>query len=405
MIFGRKKEKNSESHVIKWPDHLDPMEYIAWKYPKDVIKHGSFLIVNESQRAIFLRDGKIMGTISAGRHRLDTQNIPFLRSLMTRVAGGESPFKANVLFVNLLQYDAEFGDRAFIDWVGVHLQFHGNYYFTVDENRLETFYTRLVGLRDEVTVDDVRNKINPFIVSTILDAFAEYSNEQARAGRTVQNVADFMAMLNEFSDYAKSRIAQKVDEMYGIKIIDMAFRVDVSDEDKRILQMSGPRAYAAMYEREWTGREKVSENVAKAKSPTPFFVAPWTMYPPPPPPAQAAQQPMTPPARPQQATSNPYQQQPPPGYQQPYQPYPQYPPPGYQQPQQGQQGPPPQQYQQAPPQLQQPRQPPQQPPAPQKPRCPYCGKEIPLFSPVCPYCAQPIKWCPDGRPVRHDQSC
>ncbi len=392
MIFGRRREKSQVSHVIKWPDHLDPMEYVAWKYPKDTIKHGSYLVVNESQRAIFLRDGKIMGIVSAGRHRLDTQNIPFLRELMTRVAGGESPFKANVLFVNLLQYDAEFGDRAFIDWVGVHLQFHGSYYFTVDENRLETFYTRLVGLRSETTVDDIRDKINPFIVSTILDAFAEYSNEQARAGRTLQNVSDFMAMLNEFSDYAKSRIAQKVDEMYGIKIVDMAFRVDVSDEDKRILQMSGPRAYAAMYEREWAGREKVSANVAKAKAPTPFFVAPWTMYPPPPPPAQPPQQQqMTPPARPQPGTGSTQQQ--PPGYQ--------YPPqnPGWHSFQ-------PQQHHQAPQrQLERQGQPSTHMQAPQKPRCPYCGMEIPLFSPVCPYCAQPIKWCPDGRSVRHDQSC
>ncbi len=378
MIFRRSRGGGASS-VIKWPSSLDPSEYVAWRYPRDTLKHGSFLVVDEAQRALFIRDGKLMGVVGAGRHRLDTQNIPFLQSLMTRIAGGESPFKASVVFVNLLQYSSEFGDRAFIDWVGVHLQFHGTYYFTVDENRLEVFYTRLVGVRDEVTVDDVREKVNPFIVSTLVDSFAEYANEQARLGRTVQNVTDFLAMVSEFSDYARARVAQRVNEMYGLRIADIVFKVDISDEDKRILQMSGPRAYAAMYEREWAGREQVAKNIAKAKSPTPLYVAPWTMYPPPPPPQQPPQPQVYPPPRPQQAW-----------------------PPQPQPPQQPVQQPPPQQppaSQQAP-QLSQPRS-----PSPQKPRCPYCGREIPVFSPVCPYCAQPISWCPDATPRRSGAEC
>ncbi len=460
---GAKALGGGELEVIKWPEDLDPENYVAWKYPKEEIRLGSVVIVNEAQRAVFLRDGKLMGILGPGRHVLDTQNVPFLQGFMEGVYG-ETPFKATIVFINLLQYEARFGDRAFIDWVGVHLLFNGTYYFTVDENKIETFYVRFMGVQSEVTKEEVRRKVNPFIVSTLVDAFAEYASEQARQGRTLQNVSDFLAMVGEFGDYVKAKVAQRVNDMYGLNLTDIMLKIDISEEDKQILQMSGPRAFAAMYQRDWLGRERVAESLSKAEGAgavAPFVMMPWMMYPPMPP-QQPPQQRMTPPAKPgapgqppQQPYQQPYppypyppqqypylyqyppqqppqqwqqrppspQQYPPQPWQPPQQPYPpqQYPP-QQQPPQQWQQRPPsPQQY---PPQPWQPQQqpyppqqyPPQQPyygtvpgqapaqPAPVKAVCPYCGREIPPFSPVCPYCAQPIKWCPDGRPVKADSS-
>ncbi len=413
--------------VIKWPEDLDPQSYVAWRYPSEDIKLGSVVIVNESQRAVFLRDGKLLGVLGPGRHTLDTQNVPFLHGFVEGLYG-ESIFKATVVFVNLIQYDAKFGDRAFIDWIGVHLLFNGTYYFTVDENKIELFYTRFMGVDAEVTVDDVRRKVNPFIISTLIDTFAEYANEQARQGRVVQNVSDFLAMIGEFSDYAKAKVAQRVNDMYGLLITDITLKIDISEEDKQILQMSGPRAFAALYQRDWTGRERIAESLSKAQGAgavAPFVMMPWMMYPPMPP-QQPPQPPMTPPAKPGQPPQQ--QAQRPPQYQYPPYPYQQYPYPPPPQPQQYPQQQYPQQYpQQRPPQpaqyppqpwqypqyqypgyygqygqpAQQPQQAQQAPPV-AKPRCPYCGREIPPFSPVCPYCAQPIKWCPDGRPVRAD---
>jgi len=419
--FGKgARALGGDLEVIKWPDHLDPGEYVAWRYPKDVIRAGSTLIVNEAQRAIFIRDGKLLGILGPGRHIVDTQNVPFLQGLMEGLYG-ESIFKANIVFVNLLQYDGKFGDRAFIDWIGVHLLFNGEYFFTVDENKMETFYVRLMGVKPELTKKDITKKVNSFIVTTLIDAFGEYANEQARAGRIVQNVSDFLAMIQEFTEYAKARIGQKVNDMFGIRINEIMLRIDISDKDKEILQMSGPRAFAAMYQRDWTGRERIAESLSKSQGAgavAPFIMMPWMMYPPQPPP-QPQQPPMTPPARPGQ---QPPQGQQPYPYQQPYpQPYPYpYPPPPYWQPpppqqqSQQQQPYPPQPYPQPYP-YQQPYPPPQQPqpgvavaqPPQQvvKPKCPYCGREIPPFAPVCPYCANPIRWCPDGRAVKADQNC
>ena len=65
-------------------------------------KFGSQLIVRESQKAVFFRDGKALDVFSAGRHVLKAQNIPVLTKLVTGLGyGKESPFKAEVYFLNM----------------------------------------------------------------------------------------------------------------------------------------------------------------------------------------------------------------------------------------------------------------------------------------------------------------
>lgn len=58
------------------------------------------LIVAESQEAALYKDGRFYDVLGAGRHTLRTANIPLLRSLVNLPFGGESPFSAEVWFVN-----------------------------------------------------------------------------------------------------------------------------------------------------------------------------------------------------------------------------------------------------------------------------------------------------------------
>lgn len=66
------------------------------------LKFGSQLIVRESQKAVFFRDGKSLDVFDAGRHVLKTQNIPILTKMITGLGyGKDSPFKAEVYFLNM----------------------------------------------------------------------------------------------------------------------------------------------------------------------------------------------------------------------------------------------------------------------------------------------------------------
>ena len=68
------------------------------------IKMGAQLIVRENQAAVFFRDGKALDVFKAGRHSLKTQNIPLITKLLSLPFGFDSPFQAEVYFVNLKSF-------------------------------------------------------------------------------------------------------------------------------------------------------------------------------------------------------------------------------------------------------------------------------------------------------------
>ncbi len=65
------------------------------------LRFGSQLIVQESQVAIFTKNGQALDTFSAGRHTLSVANLPFLTNLLKIATDGRTPFQAQVYFVNM----------------------------------------------------------------------------------------------------------------------------------------------------------------------------------------------------------------------------------------------------------------------------------------------------------------
>ena len=88
-------------------------DILVWKYPKENIVFGSQLIVNQSQEAVFFKDGRALDVFGPGVHTLSTKNIPFLQKLLNLPFGGETPFAAEVYFVNLIsKLDYKWGTRT-----------------------------------------------------------------------------------------------------------------------------------------------------------------------------------------------------------------------------------------------------------------------------------------------------
>ncbi|MDR0315053.1 MAG: SPFH domain-containing protein, partial [Oscillospiraceae bacterium] len=83
--------------VIKYDGSPD---VFAWKYPSDDLGTWTQLIVNESQEAILYKGGQALDLFSAGRHTLETANIPILNKIINLPFGGRSPFKAEVWYIN-----------------------------------------------------------------------------------------------------------------------------------------------------------------------------------------------------------------------------------------------------------------------------------------------------------------
>lgn len=60
----------------------------------------SQLVVNESQEALFYKDGQALDLFASGRHSLDTENLPFLKRIFGKIFGGTTPFTCEVFFIN-----------------------------------------------------------------------------------------------------------------------------------------------------------------------------------------------------------------------------------------------------------------------------------------------------------------
>ena len=86
--------------IIEWTD--DTSDTMVWRFPRyeNEIKYGAQLIVRQSQSAVFVNLGEIADVFSSGTHHLTTNNLPVLTTLMGWKYGFQSPFKAEVYFVN-----------------------------------------------------------------------------------------------------------------------------------------------------------------------------------------------------------------------------------------------------------------------------------------------------------------
>ena len=62
---------------------------------------GSQVIVQESQVAVFMRQGEVLGTLTPGNHTLSTANLPLISSIVGMVTSGRNPFTADLYFINL----------------------------------------------------------------------------------------------------------------------------------------------------------------------------------------------------------------------------------------------------------------------------------------------------------------
>ena len=88
--------------VIDHPNVMD--DELAYREPQrggGDFRMGSQVIVQESQTAVFVRQGEVLDKLGPGSHTLSTGNLPVLSRVLGLVTNGRNPFTADVYFINL----------------------------------------------------------------------------------------------------------------------------------------------------------------------------------------------------------------------------------------------------------------------------------------------------------------
>jgi membrane protease subunit (stomatin/prohibitin family) len=193
------------------------------------VKWGSQLIVQESQSAVFFRDGRALDTFGPGRYTLATQNLPLITGLLSMPFGGTSPFQAEVYFVNqkvftnlhwgtaepILFRDAEFSM--------VRLRAYGVFSVRVTDSQL--FVNKIVGTQNVYTSDALQDFFRNMIVSRLNNLL----------GETLKSILDLPKYYDALDAAAKARVKDDFGQ-YGIELVDLIINaITPPDEVQKVI--------------------------------------------------------------------------------------------------------------------------------------------------------------------------
>src|SRR5574339_766075 len=212
------KERNMARifDVIEYPSEM--RDEIVHRFPEQGIgdfRIGPQVIVRESQRAVFFRDGNALDVFGPGRHTITTANIPLLINWIGKLFNDRTPFPAEVYFVSM----REFADRK---WgtpqpiivrnpgmgLGVALlQGFGSYSFQVKDP--QQFVTQIVGTQGAYRTTDIEERLRTILLSKLQDVLGETT--------AAKSVVDLIGLTEEVGAAVRAK-AQDDFEAIGMQL-------------------------------------------------------------------------------------------------------------------------------------------------------------------------------------------
>ncbi len=154
------------ANVVEWEEWNDDM--IFWKWKNTEIKKGSKLILRAGQDAIFINNGRIEGIFTEdGDYDISSDIIPFLSTLKGFKFGFNSGMRVEVLFVNTKEFLVKWGTKGPINIQTPHLPgglpIRANGTFTFKINDYVTLIDKLVGIKQQYFVNDIKERITSIL--------------------------------------------------------------------------------------------------------------------------------------------------------------------------------------------------------------------------------------------------
>lgn len=230
--------------ILKYSGKKD---VLAWKYPSQELGTWTQVIVNESQEAVFVKEGKILDILGPGRHTLSTENIPILSKIINLPFGGKSPFTAEVWFINKVNImDVKWGTPSPIQLqdpkykVFIPVRSFGQ--FGVQINDSGVFLRKIIGTLNIFDQTELINYFRGLLISKIKDNISSYLIEKQ------VSILEINAYINEISDKLKEEIQVEMDK-YGINIINFYITsIDTPEEDTSVKKLKEALAKKAEME-------------------------------------------------------------------------------------------------------------------------------------------------------------
>jgi len=253
--------------VVEYPSEM--ADELVHRFPETGVadlRIGSQVIVRESQRVIFFRDGKALDTFGPGRHTIVTANIPKLIDLIGKAFNDRTPFTAEVYFVSM----KEFADRK---WgtpqpiivrnpgmgIGVALlQGFGSYSVQIADP--QQFVTQIVGAQGIYRMADIENRLRAMLLSKLQDLLGETTakksvveliglTEELGAGVRAKAQDDFAAigmLLKSFYISNLKPSEKSLEELKQMGVLDMNTYTQLQVADATLAAAQNPSGGAGL---------------------------------------------------------------------------------------------------------------------------------------------------------------
>ena len=215
----------------------DEQEYLVWKWRpagqeansttrENSIRYGSSLRVKDGEVAVFVykqKDGTMQDYIEGPYDDIiKTANFPVLSSIVGLAFGGESPFQAEIYFINLAgNVQIKFGipyfdvfDPRFLDFA-VPMAVRGSITFNITDYKAFIKLNRMVNF----TLEDFKTQAKDAVTKSI-KSFV--TNAPQNNGIPVLQIE---RKITEISDLIQERLAKEMSEDFGVNLK----RIDLAD--------------------------------------------------------------------------------------------------------------------------------------------------------------------------------
>ncbi len=198
-------------------DFFDPTnQTIVARVPEHgsaAIQYGAQLIVQQTQVAVFFRDGRAMDDFGPGRHTLTTANLPIIGKLLS-LPFEKSPFQASVYFVGKQTFlDQRWGTRQPItlrdkDFGIVRLRAFGKFSYRVLNASL--LLNTVVGSQGKMTTSEIVDYLRDQIIAGLTEVFASANIP----------LLDMPARMDDLSIAARLQISDRFEKL-GLELIEV----------------------------------------------------------------------------------------------------------------------------------------------------------------------------------------
>ncbi|MEM9628245.1 MAG: SPFH domain-containing protein [Pseudomonadota bacterium] len=200
--------------VIEWTD--DSSDTMLWRFERhgNEIKYGAQLTVRESQIAVFVNEGRVADVFEPGMYTLETANLPIISTMESWHHGFQSPFKAEIYFVNTKRFtDLKWGTKHPVtlrdpEFGPVRLRAFGTYVTKIKDPVM--FIREIAGTDGHFTTDEITDQLRNMIVS-------RFSSVMADSGIPVLDLA---ANYETLGTFLTNKIMPEFD-LYGLELSQM----------------------------------------------------------------------------------------------------------------------------------------------------------------------------------------